>query len=71
METTQTKLMCGICPHCGGLALAADDGLRLRPSAQPELALLDCGRCGQEFTATEDDLLFQAVPLDWFSQGRA
>ena len=71
METTATNLMCGICPQCGGITLAPDDGRRLQDAAQQDLALLDCDRCGLEFTAPADDLLFQSIPLRWFSQGSA
>lgn len=61
--------MGGICPNCSGVVLSPDSDPQGHGGA--EFVLLSCGHCGLEFKTDSDDLLFQAIPLSWFSQGNA
>lgn len=58
------------CPmsDCGALVLAyrPTDG-RGRVKAAPWE--FTCPRCGIDFTASEDRLIFQSVPKDWLCEG--
>ncbi|HEU5451201.1 MAG TPA: hypothetical protein VFU76_04415 [Terriglobales bacterium] len=71
MECTEVSLMGGVCPNCRGVVLSPDTGARLQRNDESDFVVLSCGHCGLEFTTTSDELLFQAVPLSWFSQGNA
>ena len=70
MKSPDATLMCAVCPRCSTTVLAPDDGVRFQDSTNL-LAFLACGLCGLEFAAPVADLLFQAAPLEWFSQGNA
>ena len=51
-------------PDCGALVVTYTPPDRTgRDNAEPWEFV--CGRCGVEFVAPEDELVFQSVPKDW------
>jgi len=56
-------------PHCGALAITYEASDSIREMLGADSWEFVCAKCGAEFTATRDDLVFQSVPREWlFSQ---